>query len=98
MIMYGYQNNCFVYVNIDFVYRNNTVICFLRVWICFKVFIWDIMFDFGSCSNKESAVRLRFGSVLGFVRYFKFTKRVFYLQNNILVTNNYFGNMPKIHA
>ena len=73
--MYGYQNNYFVY-------ENNTIICFFRVWVRFKVFTWDIMFDFGSCSNKESAVRLGFGSVLGFVRYFKFTKRVFYLQNN----------------
>ena len=53
--------------------------------------------------NKEQAVGLRFGSDIRFVSYLKFTKRVFYLQNNnlsykikYLVTSNYF--MPKIHA
>ena len=46
-------NNYFVYQTNYFVYQNNIVFCFLRVWVCFEVFIWDIMFDFDFCMTRN---------------------------------------------
>ena len=53
IIMCGYQNNYFGYQNGYFVHQNNAVSCFLRIKYCFEVFIYVIMFDFGSYNNKE---------------------------------------------